>query len=99
LGAGRITTFFKIVLPVLLPSVITGFALSFARAVGEFGSVIFISSNIPRQTEIVPLVIITYLDEYEFTAAMALATVMLVVSFTLLIAINLLERWASRYQA
>lgn len=99
LGAGRMRTFLQVVLPVLLPSVITGFALSFARAIGEFGSVIFISSNIPRKTEIVPLVVISYLDEYEFGAAMTLAVVMLAISFSLLITINFLERWASRYQA
>lgn len=98
LGAGRFRTFISIIAPTLLPTVITGFALAFARAVGEYGSVIFISSNIPRQTEIAPLVIITLLEQYEYTAAMALAVVLLVISFTLLITINLLERWASRYQ-
>src|SRR5688572_1662198 len=98
LGASRLRTFVKIIAPTLLPTIITGFALAFARAIGEYGSVIFISSNIPRQTEIAPLVIITLLEQYEYTAAMALAVVLLVISFTLLIAINLLERWASRYQ-
>ncbi|MCI0744075.1 MAG: sulfate ABC transporter permease subunit CysT [Verrucomicrobia subdivision 3 bacterium] len=98
LGAGRFRTFFTIIAPTLLPTIITGFALAFARAVGEYGSVIFISSNIPRQTEIAPLVIITLLEQYEYSAAMALALVLLVISFALLITINLLERWASRYQ-
>ena len=98
LGASRFRTFVSIIAPTLLPTIITGFALAFARAVGEYGSVIFISSNIPRQTEIAPLVIITLLEQYEYTAAMALAMVLLVISFSLLIAINLLERWASRYQ-
>jgi sulfate transport system permease protein len=83
--------------PTLFPTVITGFALAFARAVGEYGSVIFISSNIPRKSEIAPLVIITLLEQYEYTGAMALAVVLLTISFSLLIAINLLERWASRY--
>ena len=97
LGAGRLRTFISVVAPTLFPTIITGFALAFARAVGEYGSVIFISSNIPRQSEIAPLVIITLLEQYEYTAAMALAVVLLTISFSLLIAINLLERWASRY--
>lgn len=98
LGAGRLRTFLTVIAPTLLPTIITGFALAFARAVGEYGSVIFISSNLPRQTEIAPLVIITMLEQYEYAAAMALAVVLLVISFALLIAINLLERWASRYE-
>jgi sulfate/thiosulfate transport system permease protein len=98
LGAGRLRTFLKVIAPTLLPTVITGFALAFARAVGEYGSVIFISSNLPKQTEIAPLVIITLLEQYEYRAAMALAVVLLVISFALLITINFLERWASRYQ-
>jgi sulfate transport system permease protein len=97
LGAGRFRTFISVVAPTLFPTIITGFALSFARAVGEYGSVIFISSNIPRKTEIAPLVIITLLEQYDYAAAMALAVVLLILSFTLLITINLLERWASRY--
>jgi sulfate transport system permease protein len=97
LGAGRLRTFISVVAPTLFPTVITGFALAFARAVGEYGSVIFISSNIPRKSEIAPLVIITLLEQYDYTAAMALAVVLLTISFSLLIAINLLERWASRY--
>jgi sulfate/thiosulfate transport system permease protein len=98
LGAGRLRTFLTVIAPTLLPTIITGFALAFARAVGEYGSVIFISSNLPLQTEIAPLVIITMLEQYEYTAAMALAVVLLVISFALLITINLLERWASRYE-
>ena len=82
-----------------MPTLITGFALSFARAVGEYGSVVFISSNIPYQTEIAPLVIITALESYEYNAAMSIAVVLLAVSFGLLILINLLEKWARRYQA
>jgi sulfate transport system permease protein len=97
LGAGRFRTFISVVAPTLFPTVITGFALSFARAVGEYGSVIFISSNIPLKSEIAPLVIITLLEQYEYAAAMALALVLLIMSFTILIAINFLERWASRY--
>jgi sulfate transport system permease protein len=98
LGAGRFKTFISVVAPTLFPTVITGFALAFARAVGEYGSVIFISSNIPRKTEIAPFVIVTLLEQYEYTGAMALAMVLLIISFTLLIVINLLERWASRYR-
>jgi sulfate/thiosulfate transport system permease protein len=97
LGAGRFRTFISVVAPTLFPTVITGFALSFARAVGEYGSVIFISSNIPLKSEIAPLVIITLLEQYEYAGAMALALVLLIMSFTILIAINVLERWASRY--
>ncbi len=99
LGAGRLRTFFSVIAPVLLPTVITGFALSFARAVGEYGSVIFISSNKPYDTEISPLVIITLLEEYEYGAAISIAVVLLVISFSMLAVINLLEKWARRYQA
>lgn len=98
LGAGRLRTFFSIVAPTLLPAIITGFALAFARAIGEYGSVIFIAGNKPYESEIAPLLIVIRLEEYDYTAAMALAVVLLVVSFLLLITINLLERWASRYQ-
>ena len=99
LGAGRLRTFFSVVAPMLLPTVITGFALSFARAIGEYGSVIFISSNKQYDTEISPLVIITMLEEYEYGAAMSIAVVLLIFSFVLLGVINLIERWARRYQA
>lgn len=98
LGASRFRTFCSIIAPTLLPTVITGFALAFARAIGEYGSVIFIAGNIPHQSEIAPLLIIIRLDEYDFSSAMALAIVLLVISFVMLITINLLERWASRYQ-
>jgi sulfate transport system permease protein len=98
LGAGRMRTFIKVVAPTLLPTVITGFALSFARAVGEYGSVIFISSNMQYKTEIAPLVIISMLEEFDYGAAISIAVVLLVISFVMLIVINLLERWASRYQ-
>ena len=99
LGAGRLRTFASVIAPVLLPAIITGFALSFARAVGEYGSVIFISSNMPYQTEIAPLVIVTMLEQYEYNAAMSIAVILLVISFLLLATINLLEKWASRYQS
>ena len=98
LGAGRLRTFLTIVAPTLLPAVLTGFALAFARAIGEYGSVIFIAGNKPGESEIAPLLIIIRLEEYNYAGAMALAVVLLVVSFVLLITINLLERWASRYQ-
>jgi len=98
LGAGRLRTFCSVIFPVLLPTLITGFALSFARAVGEYGSVVFISSNMQYKTEIAPLVIVTMLDQFEYPAAIAIAVVLLVISFTMLFVINLLERWSARYQ-
>ena len=99
LGAGRLRTFLSVIAPALFPAMLTGFALSFARAVGEYGSVIFISSNMPYETEIAPLVIVTLLEQFEYTGAMSIAVVLLVISFVLLGTINLLERWASRYHA
>ena len=98
LGASRLRTFVSIIAPTLLPAILTGFALAFARAIGEYGSVIFIAGNKPFESEIAPLLIIIRLEEYDYTGAMALAVVLLVISFALLITINLLERWASRYQ-
>jgi sulfate/thiosulfate transport system permease protein len=98
LGAGRLRTFRSVIAPTLLPAVLTGFALAFARAIGEYGSVIFIAGNKPYQSEIAPLLIIIRLEEYDYSGAVALAVVLLVISFLLLITINLLERWASRYQ-
>jgi sulfate/thiosulfate transport system permease protein len=98
LGAGRLRTFLTIIAPTLLPAVLTGFALAFARAIGEYGSVIFIAGNKPYESEIAPLLIVIRLEEYDYTGAMTLAVVLLVISFVLLITINLLERWASRYQ-
>ena len=85
----------RIVLPYLLPAWLTGVALAFARAIGEYGSVVFISGNMPMRTEIVPLLIITKLEKYDYAGATAVAVVMLVVSFTLLLGINLLQ-WAAR---
>ncbi len=98
LGAGRWRTFRSIIAPTLLPTVITGFALAFARAVGEFGSVIFIAGNRPYHTEIAPLLIIIRLDEFNYAGAISLAVVLMVISFAMLVGINLLERWSSRYQ-
>jgi sulfate/thiosulfate transport system permease protein len=98
LGAGRLRTFLCVVAPTLLPAILTGFALAFARAIGEYGSVIFIAGNKAFESEIAPLLIVIRLEEYDYKGAMAIAVVLLVISFALLITINLLERWASRYQ-
>jgi sulfate transport system permease protein len=95
LGAKRWQTFLKVVLPTVGPALLTGFALAFARAIGEYGSVVFISGNMPMKTEIVPLLIITKLEQYDYAGATAVAMVMLVVSFILLLTINLLQ-WAAR---
>jgi len=96
LGASRWQTFVRVIFPYVLPALLTGFALAFARAVGEYGSVIFIAGNIPLETEITPLLIITKLEQYDYAGATALAVVMRVVSFLLLLAINLLQWWAAR---
>ena len=96
LGATRIGVLTRIVVPYLFPAWLTGFALSFARAVGEYGSVVFISGNMPMQTEIAPLLIITKLEQYDYAGATAIALVMLLLSFTLLFAINLLQGWTTR---
>lgn len=95
LGAGRWQTFRRVILPAILPAAVTGFTMAFARAVGEYGSVVFISGNMPMRTEITPLLIITKLEQYDYAGATAIAVVMLVVSFTLLLAINLLQKWSS----
>lgn len=94
LGASRIQTVIRVVAPELFPPILTGFALAFARAVGEYGSVVFISGNMPMKTEIVPLLIITKLEQYDYRGATAIAVVMLMVSFMLLLAINGLQRWS-----
>jgi sulfate/thiosulfate transport system permease protein len=96
LGASRRQTFFRVVLPVLLPATLTGFALALARAVGEYGSVIFIAGNIPFVSEIAPLLIIIRLTEFNYAAATAIATIMLAISFGLLLFINLLQAWSRR---
>lgn len=96
LGASRWQTLWRVVLPALAPALLTGFALAFARAVGEYGSVIFIAGNLPMVSEITPLIIITKLEQYDFAGATAVAAVMLVASFVLLFAINLLQEWTRR---
>jgi sulfate transport system permease protein len=96
LGATRWQTFRRVILPMLFPSLLTGFALSFARALGEYGSVVFISGNMPMKTEITPLLIITKLEEYDYTAATAIAVVMLVTSFVLLLFINFVQWLTAR---
>ncbi len=98
LGANRWQTFSRVVFPTLLPALLTGFALAFARAVGEYGSVIFIAGNIPFVSEITPLMIITKLEQYDYRGATAVASVMLVVSFALLLIINVLQAWTSKRQ-
>lgn len=98
LGANRWQTFSKVIFPIVMPALLTGFALAFARALGEYGSVIFIAGNMPMISEITPLLIITKLEQYDYAGATAIAVVMLVVSFVLLLAINLLQAWARRRQ-
>jgi sulfate/thiosulfate transport system permease protein len=97
LGATRWQTFVRVIFPTLLPAVITGFALAFARGLGEYGSVVFISGNMPMQTEIVPLLIVTKLEQFDYPGATAIALVMLATSFVLLLLVNLLQRWTSRH--
>ncbi len=96
LGANRLQTFIKVIFPTILPALLTGFALAFARATGEYGSVIFIAGNMPMVSEITPLFIITKLEQYDYTGATAIAVVMLLVSFVLLLTINLLQAWTRR---
>jgi sulfate/thiosulfate transport system permease protein len=96
LGANRWQTFWRVILPSLLPALLTGFALSFARAIGEYGSVVFISGNMPLKTEITSLLIITKLEQYDYAGATAIAVVMLVASFVILLGINLLQWWTNR---
>jgi sulfate/thiosulfate transport system permease protein len=96
LGAGRFYVFRRIILPTVLPAVLTGFTLSFARAVGEYGSVIFIAGNLPMKTEITPLLIVIHLEEFDYQGAAALGLVMLTISFAMLLTINLLQTWGRR---
>nr|WP_324259402.1 sulfate ABC transporter permease subunit CysT [Cellvibrio fontiphilus] len=96
LGASRWQTFRRVLLPALLPSLLTGFALAFARAIGEYGSVVFISGNMPYKTEITPLLIMTKLEQFDYAGAAALGTVMLIFSFVLLLLINLLQHWSHK---
>ena len=96
LGATRAQAFLKVIFPPLIPSLMTGFALAFARGVGEYGSIVFISGNKPMETEIVPLLIVTKLEQYDYTGATALAVVMLSGSFLLLMLINILQAWSRK---
>lgn len=97
LGANRMQTIMRVLLPELLPAMLTGFALAFARALGEYGSVVFISGNMPMRTEITPLLIITKLEQYDYRGATAIAVVLLIVSFVMLLLINLLQKWSRRF--
>jgi len=97
LGASRAQTFWRVILPTLVPAAITGFALSLARGLGEYGSVVFVSGNMPFRTEIAPVLIVARLEQFAYAEATAIAVVLLIISFALLVLINLLERWSSRY--
>lgn len=99
LGANRLQTFLRVILPTLVPALITGFALSLARGLGEYGSVVFVSGNMPYKTEIAPVLIVAQLEDFKYAEATAIAIVLLVISFVLLLIINLLERWSSRFYA
>jgi len=96
LGARPWQVFARVILPAILPSLLTGFALAFARGVGEYGSVIFIAGNMPFKSEIAPLLIVTHLEQYDYAAAAAIATVMLIASFAILLAINLVQAWSRK---
>lgn len=98
LGAKRFQTFISVLFPSIFPALLTGFALAFARALGEYGSVVFIAGNMPMRTEITPLLILTKLEQYDYTGATAIALVMLLISFVLLLGINLLQAWGHRRQ-
>jgi len=98
LGATRWQTLRRVILPTVLPALLTGFAMAFARALGEFGSVIFIAGNMPLKTEIAPLLIVIKLEQYDYTGATAVALVMLLASFAMLLTINLLQSWSRRHQ-
>jgi sulfate/thiosulfate transport system permease protein len=98
LGASRASILLRVVLPPLLPALMTGFTLAFARAIGEYGSVIFIAGNMPGYSEIVPLLIVIKLEQFDYAGATVIASLMLVASFILLLTINLLQAWARRRQ-
>jgi sulfate/thiosulfate transport system permease protein len=98
LGATRLATFRRIILPAILPALLTGFALAFARAVGEYGSVIFIAGNLPMVSEIAPLLIVIRLEEFEYEQATAIAVAMLIVSLLVLFLINVLQAWGRKRQ-
>src|SRR3989442_926836 len=97
LGGPRLQTALRVIFPSILPAVVTGFALAFARSLGEYGSVVFISGNMPFRTEIAPVLIVARLEEFAYTEATAIAVVLLTISFVTLFAINLLERWSKRH--
>jgi sulfate transport system permease protein len=97
LGATRLQTFWRVLVPTLLPATVTGFALAFARGIGEYGSVVFVSGNMPFKTEIAPVLVVASLEAFHYADAAAIAVVMLAMSFSLLVAINLLERWTKRH--
>ncbi len=99
LGAGRWQVFCYVIVPAILPALLTGFALAFARALGEYGSVVFIAGNMPMKTEIVPLLILVKLEQYDYTGATAIASLMLAISFLLLLSINVLQWWSTRRHA
>ncbi len=99
LGAGRWQIFRHVILPALYPALVTGFALAFARALGEYGSVVFVSGNMPYRTEIAPVLIVARLEEFAYGEATAIAVVLLLISFSMLLLINILERWSKRHDA
>jgi sulfate transport system permease protein len=99
LGATRWQAFQHVVLPNLVPPLLTGFTLAFARAVGEYGSVVFISGNMPMKTEIAPLLIVTKLEQYDYAGATAIAVMLLATSFAILLVVNALSRWSGRARA
>jgi sulfate transport system permease protein len=99
LGASRWESFRKIVLPALYPALVTGFALAFARGLGEYGSVVFVSGNMPLKTEIAPVLVVARLEEFAYAEATAIAVVLLLISFAMLIVINFLERWSRQYES
>jgi len=99
LGATRLQTVTRVIFPSLYPALVTGFALSFARALGEYGSVVFVSGNMPFKTEIAPVLIVARLEEFAYAEATAIAVVLLVISFSVLVVVNLLERWSKRVYA
>jgi sulfate/thiosulfate transport system permease protein len=98
LGATRWQAFRDVILPTLYPALITGFALAFSRGIGEYGSVVFVSGNMPYKTEIAPILIVARLEEFAYAEATAIAVVLLTISFSMLVVINLLERWSMRHE-
>lgn len=98
LGANRWQIFYKVIFPTIFPALLTGTAMAFSRAIGEYGSVVFIAGNMPMKTEIAPLLIMTKLEQYDYAGATAIAVVMLVISFSLLFATNVLQAWARKYE-